>query len=150
MPAAGYLVATNKEDHEMDVIELLQQDHRMVEGLFNDYQSTHSEATVEQICQELEIHTTVEEEIVYPRLAEIDAELEQHAEEEHEKAKGLIEQIRNQPDDLAGLVQLLQQAVQDHVNEEETKAFPEMRARLGAELEDLGAAVEERKQALKA
>ena len=134
----------------MDVIELLQQDHRKVEGLFSDYQSTHNDDTVEQICRELEMHTTVEEEIVYPRLAEIDTELEQHAEEEHDKAKELIDQIRAKPDDVAGLVQQLQQAVQHHVNEEETKAFPEMRARLGAELEDLGSAVEERKQTLKA
>src|SRR5688500_1072985 len=69
----------------MDVIELLQQDHRKVEGLFNDYQSTQDDDTAEQICRELEMHTTIEEEIVYPRLAEIDAELEQHAEEEHDK-----------------------------------------------------------------
>ena len=134
----------------MDVIELLQQDHRKVEGLFNDYQSTQDDDTVEQICRELEMHTTVEEEIVYPRLAEIDPELEQHAEEEHDKAKELIDQIRAKPEDVAGLVQQLQQAVQHHVNEEETKAFPEMRARLGAELDDLGSAVEERKQTLKA
>ena len=79
------------------------------------------------------MHTTVEEEIVYPRLAEINAELEQHAEEEHDKAKELIAQIRSRPDDVAGLVQQLQQAVQP---------FPEMRARLGEELEVLGAAVE--------
>jgi hemerythrin superfamily protein len=134
----------------MDVIELLQQDHRKVEGLFNDYQSSKDDETAEQICRELEMHTTVEEEIVYPRLTEIDAELEQHAEEEHDKAKELIDQIRAKPDDVAGLVEQLQQAVQHHVNEEENKAFPEMRARLGADLEDLGAAVEERKQTLKA
>jgi hemerythrin superfamily protein len=134
----------------MDVIELLQQDHRNVEGLFSDYQSSKDDETAEQICRELEMHTTVEEEIVYPRLAEIDAELEQHAEEEHDKAKELIDQIRAKPDDVAGLVEQLQQAVQHHVNEEENKAFPEMRARLGADLEDLGAAVTERKQTLKA
>jgi hypothetical protein len=50
----------------MDVTELLQQDHRKVEGLFDQYKSTQDDATVEQICQELEGHTTVEEEIVYP------------------------------------------------------------------------------------
>ena len=49
--------------------------------------------------------------MVYPRLAEIDVELEQHAEEEHDKAKELIDQIRAKPDDVAGLVQQLQQAV---------------------------------------
>jgi hypothetical protein len=104
--------------------------------------------TAEQICRELEMHSTLEEEIVYPRLAEIDAELELHAEEEHDKAKELIDQIRANPTTSQGWWSCSMRC--NHVNEEETKAFPEMRARLGAELEDLGAAVEERKQTLRA
>jgi hemerythrin superfamily protein len=132
----------------MDVTELLQQDHRKVEGLFSNYQATQDDATVEQICRELEMHTTLEEEIVYPRLAEVDAELEQHAEEEHDNAKELIDQIRAGTGDVAGLVEQLHTAVQHHVQEEETKAFPAMREQLGSELDELGAAVEERKQTL--
>jgi iron-sulfur cluster repair protein YtfE (RIC family) len=91
----------HEKEHNMDVTELLQQDHRTVEGLFSQYRATQDDATVEQICQELERHTTVEEEIVYPRLAEIDPELEQHAEEEHATAKELIAQIRSRPDNVA-------------------------------------------------
>jgi len=132
----------------MDVTELLQQDHRRVEALFSQYESTQDDATVDQICQELETHTTVEEEIVYPRLAEIDANLEEHAEEEHAQAKDLITQLRDSPADPAALVEQLKTAVQHHVQEEETKAFPAMRQRLGGELESLGAAVEQRKQQL--
>jgi hemerythrin superfamily protein len=132
----------------MDVTELLQQDHRTVEGLFSQYKSTQDDATVEQICQELERHARVEEEIVYPRLAEIDPELEQHAEEEHATAKELIAQIRSRPDDAGRLVEQLQQSVQHHVEEEESKAFPALRQRLGDELDDLGKAVEQRKQEL--
>jgi iron-sulfur cluster repair protein YtfE (RIC family) len=133
---------------EMDVTELLQQDHRKVEGLFNQYKATQDESTVEQICQELERHTTLEEEIVYPRLAEVDAELEQHAEDEHAKAKDLIAQLRAGSDDIAGLVEELQASVQHHVEEEETKAFPALRERLADELDSLGIAVEQRKQEL--
>jgi len=133
----------------MDVTELLQHDHRTVEGLFSQYKSTQDDAIVEQICQELERHATVEEEIVYPRLAEIDPELEQHAEEEHATAKELIAQIRSQPGDAARLVEQLQQSVQHHVEEEESKAFPALRQRLGDELDDLGKAVEQRKQELR-
>jgi hemerythrin superfamily protein len=132
----------------MDVTELLQQDHRKVEGLFDQYKSTQDDATVEQICQELERHTTVEEEIVYPRLAQIDSDLEQHAEEEHATAKDLIARLRSRPDDVARLVEQLKASVQHHVDEEETKAFPAMREQLDGELESLGAAVEKRKQEL--
>jgi hemerythrin superfamily protein len=132
----------------MDVIQLLEQDHRKVEELFSRYQSTLDKLTAEQICQELEVHTTVEEEIVYPRLAEIDPALEQHAEDEHRKAKDLIAQIRARPDDAAGLIEQLKTAVQNHVQEEETKAFPAIREQLGAELDKLGTDAEQRKQAL--
>jgi hemerythrin superfamily protein len=132
----------------MDVTELLQQDHRTVEGLFSQYKSTQDDAIVEQICQELERHAAVDEAIVYPRLAEIDPELEQHAEEEHATAKQLIAQIRSLPADAARLVEQLQRSVQHHVEEEESKAFPALRQRLGAELDDLGKAVEQRKQEL--
>ena len=92
----------------MDVTDLLQKDHRTVESLFSQYKSTQDDATAEQICQELE-RRTVEETIVYPRLAEIDPELEQHAEEEHATAKQLIAQIRSRPDDVARLLEQLQQ-----------------------------------------
>jgi hemerythrin superfamily protein len=129
----------------MDVTELLQQDHRKVEELFTEYKSTKDDATVEQICQELERHTAVEEAIVYPRLAEFEPELEQHAEEEHATAKELIARIRSRPDDVVRLVEQLQESVQHHAEVEESKAFPALRARLGAELEDLGKAVEQQK-----
>jgi hypothetical protein len=92
--------------------------------------------------------TTVEEEVVYPRLAEIDSQLEQHAEDEHAKAKELISQIRSGSGDIAGVVSQLQSAVQEHVQEEETKAFPALREQLGGELEDLGKQLAQRKQEL--
>jgi hemerythrin superfamily protein len=139
---------TPQEGPDMDVTELLQQDHRKVEGLFDQYKRTQDDATVEQICQELERHTTLEEEIVYPRLAEIDADLEQQAEDEHAKAKDLIAELRAGSDDVAGLVEELEAAVQHHVQEEETKAFPAMRERLADELASLGTAVEQRKREL--
>lgn len=132
----------------MDVTELLEQDHRKVEELFSQYEASQDDATADQICQELEAHATVEEEIVYPRLAEIDPELEQHAEQEHGTAKGLIGQIRDRIGNVPELVEQLKASVEHHVEEEESKAFPEMRDQLAAELEDLGAAVARRKDEL--
>ena len=132
----------------MDVIELLEQDHRKVEELFSQYEASPDDATADQICQELDVHATVEEEIVYPRLADIDPELKQHADEEHGTAKGLIGQIRDRIGNVRELVEQLKASVEHHVEEEESKAFPEMRAQLAAELEDLGVAVARRKEDL--
>ncbi len=132
----------------MDVIELLEQDHRKVEELFSQYETSPDDATADQICQELDVHATVEEEIVYPRLADIDPDLKQHADEEHGTAKGLIGQIRDRIGNVRELVEQLKASVEHHVEEEESKAFPEMRDQLAAELEDLGAAVARRKEDL--
>jgi hypothetical protein len=57
----------------------------------------------------------------------------------------LYREVRRKP---AGLVEELEAAVQHHVQEEETKAFPAMRERLADELDSLGTAVEQRKRDL--
>jgi hemerythrin superfamily protein len=132
----------------MDVTQLLEQDHRNVEGLFSTYERTQDDATLQQICRELEIHSTLEEEIVYPRLAELDREMEEHAEQEHAEAKELIAQIRAGDPDSANLGHQLQQAIQEHVREEESQAFPLMRERMADELDELGRRLAERKQEL--
>jgi hemerythrin superfamily protein len=132
----------------MDVTHLLEQDHRKVDGLFADYDERQDADTLEQICSELEVHTTIEEEIVYPRLAELDQELARHAEEEHAEAKDLIAQIRAGDPDTPILAQQLQKAIQQHVHEEESQTFPLLRERLGGQLEQMGDQAQERKEQL--
>jgi len=132
----------------MDVTQLLEQDHRKVEGLFAQYDEHHDEAVLAQICDELEIHSTIEEELVYPRLAELDRELERQAVEEHAEAKDLIAQIRAGDPDTATLATQLQHAIQVHVHEEESQTFPLLRERLGGELDRLGEQAAQRKQQL--
>jgi hemerythrin superfamily protein len=134
----------------MDVTQMLEQDHRTVEGLFSEFEATGDEATVETICNELEVHASIEEELVYPKLAEIDSALEQHAEEEHGEMKSLISQLRSGSGDTAALVDQLKSTVQDHVEEEESQAFPKLRERFGDELDSVGEAAQQRKQELTA
>jgi hemerythrin superfamily protein len=132
----------------MDVTQLLEQDHRAVEALFEEYEQTEDRAVLDRICSELEVHTIVEEELVYPRLEAVDRELEEHAEQEHGQAKELIAQIRSGDPDATMLARQLKSAVQHHVQEEETKAFPRLREQIPGELAMLGRAVEDRKQEL--
>jgi hemerythrin superfamily protein len=130
-----------------NVIELLNHDHREVEQLFAQFESTQDRTIALQICDELTLHTTVEEELVYPVLADIDAELEQEAEEEHDEAAQLIERIQAMPDgdpELVATVMKLQGAVRHHVQEEESEAWPKLRAEAGGKLDELGRLVEER------
>jgi iron-sulfur cluster repair protein YtfE (RIC family) len=134
-----------------DVIDLLNHDHREVEQLFAQFKQTRDPMVVEHVCMELTVHTTVEEEIVYPVLQELDDDLVEEAEHEHDEAKQLIEQIQARPEGdpgIADLMQQLEEAVQHHVQEEETEAWPKLREGAGDRLEDLGARVAERKEAL--
>jgi hemerythrin superfamily protein len=58
---------------EPDAVEILKADHEKVLGLFKQHQSAaadEQEQLAKQIFNELEIHSTVEEEIFYPALRE--------------------------------------------------------------------------------
>src|SRR5262245_1189171 len=132
----------------MDVTKLLEQDHRKVESLFAQYETDQSADVLTQICDELEVHTTLEEELVYPRLAELDRDLEHHAQAEHDQAKLLIDQIRVGDPDVSTLARQLQMAIEAHVREEEGRAFPLLREQMGSELQTIGDEVARRKEQL--
>lgn len=135
-----------------DVIELLNHDHREVEERFARFKQTQDRAVVEEICDELTVHTQVEEEIVYPVLKKLDGDLEKEAEEEHDEARKLIERIRGLgagDPQLPGLVHQLEESVQHHVQEEESEAWPKIRQEAGDQLDELGAKVEERKEQIR-
>ncbi len=55
---------------QQDAIALLKADHRQVEQLFEQFQSTRSDSRkqslAQQVCQALKVHTQLEEEIFYP------------------------------------------------------------------------------------
>jgi hemerythrin superfamily protein len=134
-----------------DVTQLLTQDHRAVEQLFEHYEQSQDASTLEKICHELQIHTSVEEELVYPQLARIDRPLEEHSEDEHKQAKQLIGDILSAGCDspqAQRMAMQLKSAVLEHVHEEEGKAFPEMRQKMNGQLDEMGERVKERKEQL--
>jgi hemerythrin superfamily protein len=134
------------EEQDMDVTQLLERDHRAVEQLFSQYEQDQDEDVLAQICGDLDVHMSLEEELVYPRLAELDPQMDEHARTEHAEAKDLVAQIRSGDRDMSTLVEQLQQTIQAHVQEEESETFPLMRERLaGDELARLGTEVERRK-----
>jgi len=134
-----------------DVVDKIEHDHREVEQLFSEFERSGDRSIALKICDELELHTAAEEAEVYPVLAEEAREEDavDEAEEEHEEARELIEQIRAASDDdeLKTLVGRLKDAVEHHVEEEEADILPRAREELPAEeLEDLGARFEAAKE----
>lgn len=110
-----------------DAIMLLKHDHREVEELFSKFQKASSKdkkwQIAQQICNELKIHTMIEEEIFYPAFeGKVDDDLYHEAYVEHDGAKVLINDIMaSQGDDefFEAKVTVLCEEVEHHVKEEE-------------------------------
>ena len=142
----------------MDAIALLKADHRKVEELFEKYKTARSnKATIaKQICTELTIHTAIEEEIFYPacREADVESDMLDEANVEHDGAKVLIAELENgSPDDefYDAKVKVLSEEIKHHVKEEEMRGGIFAQARkTDLDLDALGEEMAARKRKLKA
>jgi Hemerythrin HHE cation binding domain len=110
-----------------DAITLLKADHRKVEALFEQFEKAKDNAgkqkLAQEICTELTVHATIEEEIFYPACKEaVEDDLEHEAYVEHDGAKVLIAEIaQGNPDDefYDAKVMVLSEMIKHHVKEEE-------------------------------
>ena len=144
-----------------DAISMLKEDHDKVKKMFKDFERMHeaeedqeAEQLAKQICNELTLHATIEEEIFYPEVrgAIDDEDLMDEAEVEHASAKELIAQIESMSsgdDKFAAKVMVLGEYINHHVQEEEGEIFPKCR-RAKMDLAELATALAERKAELMA
>lgn len=139
-----------------DAIQLLEQDHREVEQMLEQFEQAGDNGMkseiADKICLALTVHTEIEEKIFYPRARkQIEEEdLLDEAEVEHASAKQLIAQIQKMtPRDrlFDAKVKVLGEYVKHHVKEEENELFPQARDS-GMNLEKVGEELREEKMAL--
>ncbi len=132
-----------------DAIELITQDHRELEAVFEQLRSGSGDAVElrEQMATMFIAHARAEEREVYPTIANQapDAKGEvHHGKEEHEEAEELLEQLLSQDVDSKQFRSTLEEfieAVNHHVEEEESEILPALRKAVGVRrLEELGAA----------
>ena len=110
-----------------DAIALLKADHREVEDLFKKFQNASGKdrkwQIAQQICNELKIHSMIEEEIFYPAFeGKIDDDLYHEAYVEHDGAKVLINDIMasgGEGEFFEAKVTVLCEEISHHVKEEE-------------------------------
>ncbi|PHV12845.1 hemerythrin [Chitinimonas sp. BJB300] len=143
---------------EPNAVDMLVADHKKVKKLFSDYDKLIGKGGNKergelalQICNELKVHTEVEETIFYPalRLDEKTDRLLDEAVVEHASAKALIEQIlQMRPNDsfYDAKVTVLGEYINHHVKEEEEEMFPLAKKKL--DLAELGDEMSKKKKLL--
>ncbi|HUP87488.1 MAG TPA: hemerythrin domain-containing protein [Acidimicrobiales bacterium] len=146
----------------MDVLELLTSDHNRVRGLFTRFKSAKESDDLGEmatlatmILTELEVHTTIEEEIFYPEVQGLSDEVKDtiaEGFEEHHSAKAVMEEIaalEPNTENWAAKVTVLIEQVEHHAEEEESNLFPPVRSNTSAEQrESLAERLEARKAEL--
>ena len=150
--------APAKKAASKDATAMLKADHRLVAGLFEDFEKSRSDKRkmdiVAQICKELTVHAQIEEEIFYPA---VKAELEDHelipeATVEHAAVKDLIAAVEGKApfgEMYDAKVKVMGEFVKHHVKEEEKEMFAKAR-KTDLDLKALGEQMAARKEELMA
>jgi hemerythrin superfamily protein len=138
-----------------DVFEMLKTDHRRVQDLFTRFEDADKRtrsSIADEALTALEVHAALEEELVYPALAEVIDEEEtiNEAKEEHHVAKFLIKELRKMDAEDEGFstkFKVLGELVGHHIEEEEGEIFPQAQEG-GFEPESIAGEVSKRKAKL--
>src|SRR4051812_17370985 len=134
----------------MDAIKLLEEQHREVEDLFEQFENTEEDdqkqAIFEEIADALAIHATIEEKFFYPavRARQTEEQLEEAYDEHLDVKKLLLKAMQTtEKPGWDAMVAAIKGAVEHHVEEEEDELFPEVRKLLAPDaLEALGQVME--------
>jgi len=141
-----------------DAIALLKADHRKVEELFDKFEKAkgaeRKKALADEICMELSIHATIEEEIFYPTCkGKVEQNLLSESYVEHDGAKVMIaELVASEPDDefYDAKMSVLTEEIKHHVREEEKpgEGLMAQARKAGVDMDALGDRLLARKEEL--
>jgi len=146
----------------MNPFTLLKADHKKAAAIMEKIDSTTErgvktrEELFAQLKAELELHTRIEETILYPALKEVDKtrDITFEAYEEHAVVKRLLaelDKLGKDEETWTAKFTVLKENVEHHVEEEETDMFPKATKALSQEeVEALGTRLEKAKEDTKA
>jgi len=130
--------ASGRSTAKTEIINMLKADHKKAKKAFKDFEKMDveedpesAEALVSQTLAELEIHTSLEEQVFYPaaRSAIKEEDLMDEAEVEHMTAKVLIEQLKSmgpEEEKFSATFKVLGEYIDHHVQEEENEMFKQI------------------------
>jgi hemerythrin-like domain-containing protein len=116
--------------------EVLIEDHRKAEKLFDELLDTTERAektrddVFDELKTELDLHSEIEETILYPALEEIDEthDISLEAAQEHAVMKQLLEELEDEDkttEEWTAKLTVLKENILHHIEEEENEMFPE-------------------------
>jgi hemerythrin superfamily protein len=133
-----------------DAIVILREDHKQVRALFREFQGkevtrARKGQIVAKVVELLTVHTSIENEVMYPEVRRLLPELEDdvlESYEEHHVADVLVMELSTmEPSDerFDAKTTVLIESVTHHMDEEESDWFPKVREGLGrTQLRELG------------
>ena len=140
----------------MNGLELLKEDHRKVQELFERVKATENERQRKQLYMkiktELETHTYIEEQVLYAALKKYEEfkEIALEAIEEHSQVKTLLRDIGRLQEGselFEPKLMVLIEGVNHHIEKEEGEMFPQVEGRFSEEqLEEMGRELETAKK----
>lgn len=115
------------------IFDLLEADHREVKKLMKKAEDDPS--LMAKIEQELDVHTRFEEEVFYVEAEAVTGMKEEIQDdlEEHQEAKEMLEKLSKLEaggQEWTSTLRELADALDHHINDEETKLFPEARKKI--------------------
>ena len=156
-------IRSNRSASRSDAISMLKKDHQTVRQLLARLEKTtersdrQREELLNQIENEVKVHTTIEEEIFYPAYKDAvrsksDKELYFEAIEEHHVVDLVMPEIKStdpRAEEFAAKAKVLKDLIEHHAEEEEKEMFPKARKAMNAvELRELGQELQQRKRQL--
>jgi hemerythrin superfamily protein len=147
---------TGKPAEGASATEILSADHREAEQLFADFERAGGDdhtarVAARTLCLALELHDTIEKEVFYPAVLEIDSAAVERAFGAHAEIERAVEELKRRADvneALGETVARLKGLVTAHVEEEEGRLFPRVEAGAKGSLRELGTALIKRKEEL--
>lgn len=142
----------------MNAFALLKADHEKVAGMLETIEETTERAVkgrdelFARLKAELDLHASIEEEILYPALEKTEEarEITLEAYEEHRLVKKLLAELEAEPKDTeewTAKFTVLKENIEHHVEEEEGEMFKKARQALSEEeIETLGEQLQNAKQ----
>jgi iron-sulfur cluster repair protein YtfE (RIC family) len=124
--------------------KMLSQQHRKVEAIFEKLEkgSSDVEDLLTELANDLAAHMTIEQEIFYPAIKDIDRKQVFESYEEHALAEVALKRLLAadpESDEFKARVVALKELIQHHVKEEEEELFPEVENALDEDrLKELG------------